>query len=79
MENLGAISKLVYFKTEPGTPSAPRYLNIYPNATDTLVINWMEPAEPNGLIMYYKILGRYEKYDDSLLSERNYCEEREYL
>lgn len=76
MENLGALSKLVYFKTLPGTPSSPRFLNIYPNSSNSLVISWMEPAEPNGHIAYYKITGKFEPYDKSLLAERNYCEER---
>lgn len=78
MENMGAISTLVYFTTKAGKPSPPRYLNIYPNATDTLIINWMEPAEPNGIILYYKVIGKFERYDEDVLEERDYCDQRKY-
>ncbi|XP_058788861.1 insulin-like receptor [Phymastichus coffea] len=74
-ERSGAQSKLNYFTTLPGQPSAVRSLTIYSNASDTLVISWLEPSEPNSNLTHYKIIGKLEHYDLVYLRQRNYCEE----
>ncbi|CAB0037272.1 unnamed protein product [Trichogramma brassicae] len=77
-ERSGAQSKLQYFTTLPGQPSAVRSLAIYSNASDTLVINWLPPLNPNCNLTHYRIIGKLEPYDLNYLKQRNYCDEREY-
>ncbi|XP_011494410.1 PREDICTED: insulin-like peptide receptor [Ceratosolen solmsi marchali] len=74
-ERSGAQSKLQYFTTLPGQPSAVRSLTIYSNASDTLVISWLPPFEPNGNLSHYKVIGKMEHYDPVYLRQRNYCDE----
>jgi insulin receptor len=76
-ERSGAQSKLQYFTTLPGQPSAVRSLTIYSNGSDTLVISWLPPFEPNGNLSHYKVVGKMEHYDPVYLRQRNYCDERE--
>lgn len=78
-ERSGAQSKLQYFKTLPGQPSIVRALTIYSNASDTLVISWLPPHEPNSNLTHYEITGQMERYDLTFLRQRNYCIEREYI
>uniref|UniRef100_A0ABD2XMG2 Tyrosine-protein kinase receptor n=1 Tax=Trichogramma kaykai TaxID=54128 RepID=A0ABD2XMG2_9HYME len=74
-ERSGAQSKLQYFTTLPGQPSAVRSLAIYSNSSDTLVINWLPPLNPNCNLTHYRIIGKLEPYDLNYLKQRNYCDE----
>ncbi|XP_034934198.1 insulin-like receptor [Chelonus insularis] len=74
-ERSGAQSKLQYFTTMPGVPSAPRALLIWSNSSSELVMSWLPPLKKNGNLTHYRIIGRWEQDDPSFLAQRNYCDE----
>lgn len=74
-ERSGAQSEITYFTTLPGAPSVPQKLSTYSNDSDVLIITWHPPAERNGNLTHYRIVGRYEPDDSHFLEQRNYCEE----
>lgn len=78
-EKSGAQSALHYFTTLPGQPSVVRGLSIFSNASDSLVISWSPPFEPNGELVHYKIVGEIENYDPVYLAQRDYCVDGEFF
>ncbi|XP_012280342.1 insulin-like receptor [Orussus abietinus] len=74
-ERSGALSKVKYFTTLPGTPSAPRALSTWSNSSSELVMSWSPPLHKNGNLTHYRIVGRWEKDDSNFLEQRDYCNE----
>ncbi|XP_060876851.1 insulin-like receptor [Metopolophium dirhodum] len=73
-ESNGAQSDINYFRTMPGTPSPPQNLRVKSVTADSISIEWMPPAEPNGELKHYII--KYTSINisgDSLL-KRDYCQ-----
>ncbi|XP_014208001.1 insulin-like receptor [Copidosoma floridanum] len=74
-ERSGAQSPIKYFRTLPGQPSPVRALAVYASKSDTLVIEWLPPTEPNSVLTHYKVSGVLDTYDMNLFKSRDYCEE----
>ncbi|KAF7271558.1 hypothetical protein GWI33_015587 [Rhynchophorus ferrugineus] len=72
-EQNGAQSKIMYFTTQPAQPSIPRHLAITSNSSDSLIIKWRPPAEPNGKITHYIISGI--KHETNNQYNRDYCKD----
>ncbi|CAH1989756.1 unnamed protein product [Acanthoscelides obtectus] len=73
-EKTGAQSDIMYFMTLPSTPSSPQNLQVYSNASDSLIIRWSPPLEPNGNVTHYIVAGKKHN-DEYMLRDRDYCKD----
>jgi insulin receptor len=69
-ETKGAQSDILYFKTQPDTPSQPRSLSARPQTSSEIMIEWEEPTHLNGEVTHYVVTGTR---DEDFISKRNYC------
>ncbi|GFV13978.1 putative molluscan insulin-related peptide(s) receptor receptor beta chain [Trichonephila clavipes] len=69
----GAQSSIVYFKTEPDTPTPPVNIKARSTLHGEIVISWKPPKHPNGNVTYYIVEGIYEEDTSYFLAQRNYC------
>jgi insulin receptor len=69
-ETKGALSDILYFKTQPDTPSQPRSLSARPQTSSEIMIEWEEPTHLNGEVTHYVVTGTR---DEDFISKRNYC------
>lgn len=60
-------------------PSPPQFLHVVSETSDSITIEWLPPAEPNGKLLHYKI--KYSSNNiswDSLL-KRDYCQNSKFF
>ena len=57
-------------------PSPPLALDVTTTSNSELTIKWQPPQEPNGNVTHYVITGSLIKDDETILDQRNYCNER---
>ncbi|RZF38993.1 hypothetical protein LSTR_LSTR003736 [Laodelphax striatellus] len=74
-ENSGAQSNIIYFRTEPDTPSMPQNLVAKAESSSEIKVAWQPPLNPNGNVTHYVINAKWERDDSEFLAQRNYCEE----
>ncbi|KDR13786.1 hypothetical protein L798_12081, partial [Zootermopsis nevadensis] len=74
-ERSGAQSPIQYFRTLPASPSPPVALDVTTATSSELTIKWLSPLEPNGNVTHYVVIGTWIKDDQSMLDQRNYCNE----
>ncbi|GFG35214.1 hypothetical protein Cfor_01318, partial [Coptotermes formosanus] len=74
-ERSGAQSPIQYFRTYPSSPSPPVALDVTPTSSSELTIKWQPPQEPNGNVTHYVVIGSWMKDDQTILEQRNYCNE----
>ncbi|KAJ8926815.1 hypothetical protein NQ314_020663 [Rhamnusium bicolor] len=72
-ERTGAQSRIKYFRTKPSMPSSPQNLQVVSNSSDSLIISWLPPANPNGNITHYIISCKKHSNGDNDSEDRNYC------
>lgn len=73
-ETKGAQSDIIYFKTEPDTPSQPRSLNARAQSSSEILIEWEEPNQPNGEVTHYVVTGtRVEQLATDFINQRDFC------
>jgi hypothetical protein len=53
-------------------------LDVTTSSSSALTIKWQPPQEPNGNVTHYVVTGSLIKDDDTILDQRNYCNERKY-
>ncbi|KAK8757577.1 hypothetical protein V5799_004791 [Amblyomma americanum] len=53
----GAQSDILYFKTDPTSPSQPQNLKAHPGKGLKLFISWTPPKKPNGDVRFYRVIG----------------------
>ncbi|XP_041974799.1 Down syndrome cell adhesion molecule-like protein Dscam2 isoform X2 [Aricia agestis] len=62
----GQRSAPVYCRTEEDVPSAPEKIKALPQSTDSVLVSWLPPVHPNGIIthytVYYREAGRLGKH-----------------
>lgn len=75
-ETSGGQSKLTYFRTPPDAPTLPRSLIIRSDSSSELNMSWLPPVSKNGNLTHYRILGKWEPDDPSIIDQRNYCDKR---
>lgn len=51
-------------------------LDVTPTSSSELTIKWQPPQEPNGNVTHYVVIGSWMKDDQTILEQRNYCNER---
>nr|CAI5859006.1 unnamed protein product [Callosobruchus analis] len=73
-EKIGAQSDIMYFTTLPSIPSSPQNLQVYSNASDSLIIRWSPPLDPNGNVTHYIVSGKKHN-DEYMLRDRDYCKD----
>ncbi|VVC26261.1 Hypothetical protein CINCED_3A024692 [Cinara cedri] len=73
-ESNGAQSEINYFRTMPGTPSAPQFLHVVSETSDSITIEWLPPVEPNGKIVGYRIIYSSNNISWDSLLKRDYCQ-----
>jgi len=59
-------------------PSSPVALDVTTTTSNELTIKWQQPQYPNGNVTHYVVIGTWIKDDQSMLDQRNYCNERKY-
>ncbi|KAG8180786.1 hypothetical protein JTE90_012965 [Oedothorax gibbosus] len=69
----GAQSSIVYFKTEPDTPTPPINIKARSTLHGEIVISWKPPKNPNGNVTYYIVEGAYEEDTAYFIHQRDYC------
>ncbi|KAJ4434420.1 hypothetical protein ANN_22982 [Periplaneta americana] len=74
-ERTGAQSPIKYFRTLPSSPSPPMKLEVTTATSNELTIKWQPPQLPNGNVTHYVVIGTWIKDDQSMLDQRNYCNE----
>lgn len=57
-------------------PSPPVALDVTTTSSSELTIKWQPPQEPNGNVTHYVVTGSLIKDDETILDQRNYCNER---
>jgi hypothetical protein len=57
-------------------PSVPVALDVTTTSSSELTIKWQPPLEPNGNVTHYVVTGSWIKDDQTILDQRNYCNER---
>lgn len=57
-------------------PSPPVALDVTTATSSDLTIKWQPPHEPNGNVTHYVVIGTWIKDDQTMLNQRNYCNER---
>ncbi|XP_022901274.1 insulin-like receptor isoform X1 [Onthophagus taurus] len=55
-EQSGARSDIWYFRTNPGQPSSPTFLNLRANSSSTIEATWLPPKNPNGNLTHYRVI-----------------------
>lgn len=53
-------------------------LDVTATSSTELTIKWQPPQEPNGNVTHYVVTGSLIKDDETILDQRNYCNERKY-
>lgn len=51
-------------------------LDVTTTSSSELHIKWQPPQEPNGNVTHYVVTGSLLKDDETILDQRNYCNER---
>jgi len=51
-------------------------LDVTSTSSSELTIKWQPPQEPNGNVTHYVVTGSLIKDDETILDQRNYCNER---
>lgn len=74
-ERSGAQSPIQYFRTLPSSPSPPVALDVITTSSSELTVKWQPPQEPNGNVTHYVVIGSWIKDDQTILEQRNYCNE----
>jgi len=57
-------------------PSPPVALDVTTTSSSELTIKWQPPQEPNGNVTHYVVTGLVIEDDETILDQRNYCNER---
>uniref|UniRef100_UPI00358E24DE insulin-like growth factor 1 receptor n=1 Tax=Myxine glutinosa TaxID=7769 RepID=UPI00358E24DE len=70
--NQGAISEIIYLRTQSRVPSMPLDLISTSNASSILLVKWRSPAYPNGDGVHY-IVRWQQLLEDSELERLDYC------
>lgn len=55
-------------------PSPPQFLHVVSETSDSITIEWLPPAEPNGKLSYYKIIYSSNNISWDSLLKRDYCQ-----
>lgn len=73
-ERSGAQSPIQYARTKPDEPSRPADLTVTTNSSDSLLISWKRPLEPNGNVTSYIVTGEKDISGRKSLTERDGCQ-----
>ncbi|PSN49106.1 hypothetical protein C0J52_13639 [Blattella germanica] len=71
--NTGGQSNIKYFRTRPDRPSVPKEIRAVSNSSSDIILQWLPPEYPNGILSHYLISGKWMKDDQRYLDQRNYC------
>ncbi|KAK7578218.1 hypothetical protein V9T40_010423 [Parthenolecanium corni] len=62
----GVYSKPIYCITEEDAPGPPDDIKVFPTSQQSLLISWLPPAEPNGIITKYNLYTRIVEGNEEL-------------
>ncbi|XP_064650829.1 insulin-like peptide receptor isoform X2 [Lineus longissimus] len=71
--NEGAMSELVYFKTDPEVPTHPRDVLVNSPHAGELHVRWKEPLKPNGNVTHYYVYWSPQPVRSEDYDRRDYC------
>jgi len=71
--NKGGQSEIQYFRTFPNRPSVPKEIQAFSNSTSNIILHWLPPEHPNGIVTHYLVSGVWQRDDEIFLEQRNYC------
>ncbi|XP_041368267.1 putative molluscan insulin-related peptide(s) receptor [Gigantopelta aegis] len=73
MSKEAAISKILYFTTDPYYPSSPSNLEVLTEVDHELHVKWEPPIHPNGNVTHYIVYWQLQAFDPRPFDQRDYC------